>query len=192
MAGDNKIEYGIERVTIWPITAESGNTITYAEDPIRVYGAVSLKLSPLGDSTIVYADNSAYITEVSNNGYEGTWESYQIPEEIQLKILGMVKDKNGAIIEKSDAKIKSFGFSYQFIGDQKDARIFAPYCSLSQRPNDEKTTKGETAEPGAYSLAFNMAPRISDKVVRIKLYKSETNAAKYDNFFDAPYEIEED
>lgn len=186
---NNKIEYGIENVILWPIESEVGDEITYAAEPLKVPGAVALKLSPLGDSTTIHADNTAYITISANNGYEGEWESYQLPEEVTTIILGQIKDSNGALIEKSDARIKSFGMAYEFIGDKKNARIFAPYCSLTQRPGDEKTTKGESAEPGAFVFNFNMAPRLSDKVVRIKLYE---DSPAYATFFEKPYEVKFD
>ena len=182
----NKIEYGVEKVHIWVIESEVNGEVTYAEDAIKVPGAVALKLSPLGDATTIYADNTAYFTISSNNGYEGEWESFQIPEDIQTKILGLEKDSNGALIEKADARLKSFGMSYQFIGDTSNAKVFAPYCSLTQRPSDEKTTKGESVDPSAYTLQFNMAPRPSDKVVRVKIYE---DSPSYENFFEAPYSI---
>ena len=186
---NNKIEYGIEKIKIWPIETETGDEITYSDKSINWPGAVSLKLTALGDTTNIHADNSAYITIVANNGFEGEMESYQLPEEVALEILGQIKDSNGALIEKSDARIKSFGMAYEFIGDKKNARIFAPYCSLTQRPGDEKTTKGESVEPGAYVFNFNMAPRLSDKVVRIKLYEG---SPAYATFFEKPYEVKFD
>lgn len=186
---NNKIEYGIENIHIWPIETETGDEITYSPEVIKWPGAVTLKLTALGDTSNIYADNSAYITIVANNGYEGEMETYQLPVEVLLKILGQTKDSNGAIIEKSDAKIKSFGMAYQFIGDKKNARLFSPYCSLTQRPGDEKTTKGESVEPGAYVFNFNMAPRLSDKVVRVKLYEG---SSAYPTFFEKPYEVKFD
>ena len=77
--------------------------------------------------------------------------------------------------------------TYQFVGDKKNARLFAPYCSLTQRPSDEKTTKGESVDPGTYVFNFNMSPRLKDKVVRVKVYE---DSAVYKTFFETPYEPE--
>ncbi|WP_100065113.1 major tail protein [Miniphocaeibacter massiliensis] len=184
---NNKYEYGIENVHIWPIENENGQDIEYAKTPIRVLGAVTMKLSPIGDSSTIYADNSAYVTISANGGYEGEWESYQLPEEMETKILGIIKDNNGALIESSEAKQKNFGISFQFIGDQNNARVFGFYCSMSQRPSDEKTTKGESVEPTANVFTFKMMPRLKDKLVKAKLYE-DRNPEAYAKFFDAPYE----
>ena len=70
MEEKNKVRFGLKNVHVCSIT-ESAGSITYGK-PTAWKGAKSLTLDPEGDTNTYYADNTAYFTTNTNNGYSGS------------------------------------------------------------------------------------------------------------------------
>ena len=119
----------------------------------------------------------------SNTGYEGDLEVALVPEEFEIEILGNIKDDNGAIIEKSDAKQKNFAIAFQFSGDVEETRHILYNCSAT-RPNLEGATKEDSTAPQTDTLSLSVNPNIETKIVKSKLRSSQVG---YDTFFKTPY-----
>lgn len=145
MADTNKIKYGIKNATIFPATIAADGSATYST-AIPVPGSVSLSLDQQGETNIFWADNIAYYTGVSNNGYEGDWEVAKLPDAVLTEILGFVDDTNGVLIEDANAPVKHFAFAFQFEGDAHARRHILYNCTMN-RPSVASATKEEGIEP---------------------------------------------
>ena len=145
MADTNKIKYGIKNATIFPATIAADGSATYGT-AIPVPGSVSLSLDQQGETNIFWADNIAYYTGVSNNGYEGDWEVAKLPDAVLTEILGFVDDTNGVLIEDANAPVKHFAFAFQFEGDTHARRHILYNCTMN-RPSVASATKEEGIEP---------------------------------------------
>ncbi|MCQ2911886.1 MAG: phage tail protein, partial [Clostridia bacterium] len=88
-----KVKFGLKNCYYAKIT-ESG----YAT-PVRLPGAVSLTLSPVGETSEFYADDALYFGEKVNNGYDGSLELALIPESFRKDCLGEVLDSNNVLKE---------------------------------------------------------------------------------------------
>lgn len=177
----NKVKYGLEKVHIWPITFVDGKSV-YGK-VFRIPGAVNVSFSATGNNDPFYADNVVYHNAISNTGYEGDLEVALIPEEFEIEVLGNIKDDNGAIIEKSDAKQKNFAMGFQFSGDVEETRHVLYNCSAT-RPNLEGSTKENSATPQTDTLSLVVSPDVETKDVKAKLRSSQVG---YDTFFETPY-----
>ena len=145
MADTNKIKYGIKNATISPTTIAANGSATYGT-AISVPCSVSLSLDQQGETNIFWADNIAYYTGVSNNGYEGDWEVAKLPDAVLTEILGFVDDTNGVLIEDANAPVKHFAFAFQFEGDAHARRHILYNCTMN-RPSVASATKEEGIEP---------------------------------------------
>ena len=78
--GENKVKFGLKNVHVAAVTEGEDGAYTF-ETPERIKGAVSMALSPVGDTTSFYADDEEYFTSIANNGYDGTLEMALIPND---------------------------------------------------------------------------------------------------------------
>lgn len=181
---ENKVKYGLKNVHVWPITAESASETTYGE-VIKISGAVSLSLKTKGENVQFYADDTVYFSEYSNDGYEGDLEIALVPKAFEIGILGMVEDKNGAIVESKDSKPKKYAMAFEFDGDITQTRHILYNCTSSRADIEGKTTEGKK-DPQTEKISIVVMPRMNDGYVKAKMVKGKTG---YDNFFTTPYVV---
>lgn len=180
----NKVKFGLKNVHVFPIIDDKESGVTFGE-VIKVPGAVNLSLDAEGDSNEFYADDVIYWSEFSNNGYSGDLEIALIPEDFETKILGSMKDKNGAIVEKADAKSVPYALAFEFDGDKNKTRhIF--YHVTSSRPSVEGQTKEDKTDPKTDKISLKAIPATDTKIVKAKINEGATG---YDDFFKAPYVV---
>jgi phi13 family phage major tail protein len=180
----NKIKFGLRNVHYAVITEASDGTVTYAE-PKRLPGGVSLTLTPAGDTSEFYADDSSYYAEATNNGYDGEMEVANITDEFRVDALGD-EYADGVMYENADAVGKKFALLFEFQGDKKAKRHALYYCSAA-RPNVSGATKGATTEPQTSTLSFTSRPRPADKLVKADS-TPEIQPAAYDAWYSAVHE----
>lgn len=155
----NKVMFGLEKVHVAFKTTEGYDT------PTVIPGAVNLSLSAEGDTNIFYADNIAYFSMTSNNGYTGDLEMALIPDEVLAEMLGWEIDDNGMLIEVADGEQKEFALLFEVKGNEKNKRYVYYNCKAS-RPTQEYGTKGGTVEPNTQTLTVAITPiEIGDKTV---------------------------
>ncbi|WP_130807647.1 major tail protein [Senegalia massiliensis] len=186
MAGEkNKIVFGLENVHVAFLDETTGTF----EAPIKIPGAVNLALNPEGEESTFYADNIAYFSMTSNNGYTGDLEMALVPDDVLVKMLGWEKDSNGMLVEIADGVQKPFALLYQVKGNVKNKR-YVYYNCKSSRPTKEHGTKAENVEPNTETLTLKVTPtEISGKLItKGVLELSETNQSVYDSFFDSVVE----
>lgn len=177
----NKVKYGLKNVHYAVITNING-AITYAT-PVLIPGAVNLSLSPLGDKTEFYADDTSYFVANNNSGYEGDLEVALIPDSFKVDVMGETIDENGAQIENANTIPKDFALLFEFNGD-KNATRHVIYNVNAARPNIEGSTKNNAIEVKTETISITASPAIDTGDVKAKLKPTDTG---YSTFYSAVY-----
>ena len=183
MADTNKIKYGIKNATIFPATIAADGSATYGT-AIPVPGSVSLSLDQQGETNIFWADNIAYYTGVSNNGYEGDWEVAKLPDAVLTEILGFVDDTNGVLIEDANAPVKHFAFAFQFEGDAHARRHILYNCTATKTAVSSATTT-QTKDVQTETLNLNAVPLPNGYP---HAQATENEATVYAGWYTTPYQ----
>ena len=188
---ENKIKYGLKSVYYAKATIDSSGAATYGT-PVALPGAVSLSLSPQGDTNDFYADNITYWTSVANNGYEGDLELARIPDEFKEKILGYIKSEKNVLVEDVNASPVHFALLFQFEGDQKATRHVMYNCTAT-RAEASGETKGESIEPQTETVTINAKSIYvstlgtgGKDIVKGETYQS-TDTTTYNTWFSTVY-----
>lgn len=177
----NKVQFGLKNVHVAFLTEA---TLTYAA-PVAIPGAVKLTLSPEGEETEFYADDIAYFTATSNQGYKGDLEAALIPDAVLAEALGWEVDSNGVLVEIADGAQKPFALLGEIQGDESGRR-FAYYKCLAARPTNEHGTKGKSIEPNTQALTLTVSPiEIDGELVVKGKTTATTGAATYDAWYTA-------
>lgn len=182
---NNKIQFGLKNVHYAKITGyDSNGKPTYAT-PVPIPGAVNISMEAQGDSSKFYADNRAYYTQVTNDGYEGDLEVALIPNSMLVDIYGFDLDATTKVItEKNDAIDSEFALLFQFEGDKKNT-LHCLYNCKSTRPQIAGATTTESTEPQTQTVTITASP-LADGVVRRKTTEDTPDAVK-NAWFTAVY-----
>ena len=180
----NKVKFGFKNCYYATITEGAGGTITYGT-PVQLRGAVSMSLSPSGETTEFYADDGLYFSQPNNNGYEGTLELALIPEDFKIACLGATKDTNNVLTEDATRPNTPFALLCEFTGDDK-ARRFVFYHCMATRPDVASTTRGESLEVQTETLNLTIRPN-ADGVVKAET-GDETTSTTYDGWYSEVYD----
>lgn len=188
MADTNKIRYGIKGCYYAVATIAADGSATYST-PKALPGAVSLSLSPEGDTSPFYADNIVYYTSVANNGYSGDLELAKIPDDFLTDCLGYITDTNGVMVEDAGAAAVPFALIFQFEGDAHAKRNVLYRC-VAARPDVAGDTKAESIEPKTETISITATTVYNatlDKDV-VKASCTPTEATQYNGWNSAVYQ----
>lgn len=182
----NKIRYGLKNVYYAKLTT-GDNGVSYAT-PVAMPGAVSLEMSPEGDTYIKYADNIAYYVRAVNNGYSGTLELTVLPDSFRSDILGEITDDtNDLKYEVADADSSPFALLFQFEGDENATRYVLYNCT-AQRPTvtgatveDSMEAQDETFDLTATPLVYNQ-----ESIIKGRALESDTSYSAWFNAVTLP------
>lgn len=181
----NKIKYGLSNVYYAVIESMSDAGVPTYATPVKFPGAVSLSLDAQGDSTPFYADNIVYWTGVANNGYEGDFEVARVIDTFEADVLGVVTDKNGALVEIASVQPKQFALLFQFEGDESATRHVLYNCTVT-RPEVSGQTVEDSIEPQTETLNLTATTvyntSYEENIVKAKAPKT---AAAYAEWFTA-------
>ena len=188
MADTNKIRYGIKNCYYAVATISSTNTATYST-PVALPGAVSISLSPEGETNPFYADNIIYYTSVSNSGYTGDLELAKIPDTFMTDCLGYVTDSNGILIEDANANPVHFALMFQFEGDAH-AKRFVMYNCVATRPEVSSNTKEAAITPNTETVSLTCTTiynAVLDKDF-VKASATPAQTSQYNNWLSQVYQ----
>lgn len=177
----NKVKYGLSSVHYAVITDTAG-VITYGT-PVPMPGAVELTLNPKGEKLEFYADNMEYVSEETNQGYEGNLTVALISDQFKKDVLGWEEDKNGVIFESRDAKTKNIALLYEFEGDANKTRRISYNVSVG-RPGAGSKTNQKGKEVQVDTMTITASPAVDTGHVNGKVEQSQT---PYDTWFDSVY-----
>lgn len=188
MPKENKVRFGLKNChyALLTETIVDNRTVYSYGTPKRIPGAVSLSMDMQGGLSRFFADDIAYYTTYSHQGYEGDLTIAEIPESVSIDIFGDTKDENGAIVETNLLQPKEFAFLFEFDGDQKATRHVLYKCTMT-RPGLTGDTKEDTAEPQTSTLTLSAAPRGDGKVHTRT--SSSMDSSTYDGWYDEVYDV---
>lgn len=182
MAKKNKVNFGLKKATFFPVTEDGHGTA------IQALGAVNVSMAPSGSSNPFYAEDTNFYNTVSNTGWSGDLEVANLPDEFFTECLGWMKDKNGALVEVSDAVPRKFAFAFEVMGDQAKRRnVF--YSCTATRPNADGATTEESATPKTQTVTITAVPKEIDcggatvYTARAIFQEDTTDAESWANFW---------
>lgn len=179
-----KVKFGFKNCYYATVTENGGGSYTYGT-PVQLKGAVSISLSPSGDNTEFYADDSLYWSDENNNGYEGTLELALVPDDFAIACLGVTKDTNNVLTENATSTTSPFALLCEFTNDD-GATKFAFYNCHATRTDINGTTKGENKEVQTETLNITIRPR-ADGLVKNKTSDTTTSGV-LEGWYTAVYE----
>lgn len=183
----SKVKFGLSNVYYAIATIAANGSASYGT-PVRIPGAVSLSMDPVGDAVQFYADNITYFKNTPNAGYEGTLEIALVPDSFRKDVLGDIEDSNGVLTENANAAAVSFALLFQFEGDTDATRHVIYNCSAA-RPSVASATKEESIEVQTEELSLTAGtiyiPALDTDVTKAKAKKTDT---PYSNWFSSVYQ----
>ena len=187
MADTNKVvRFGLSNVHYAPLDEETGEYST----PKRILGAVQMTTTAEGDSSTFNADNGPFYVTSANSGYTGQLQIAAADDQLLIDLLGYEKDKNGMVVEPSDAIVKPFALMFEISSNVKPQR-FVFYSVTLSRPSTEANTMSDTVEPDTLTLDFTAIAKEfeygseSRPFVKGHLTKDADTATAYAKFFEA-------
>jgi len=153
----NKVKFGLKNVHYALLTVSEEGAVSFGA-PVPIPGAVSMSLSPQGETETFYADDIAYYVSTANNGYQGDLEIALLPDSFRTDVLREVEDKTDhVLVEKSTAEPQPFALLYQFTGDQQ-ASLRVLYNCAAARPSEASSTIKNTKTPTTDTLSLTASP----------------------------------
>ena len=160
------------------------------DTPIHIPGTVNLDLTSEGKENAFAADNNPkYYDSYSNNGYSGSLEVAQLPDEVLVAIFNFVKDSVGGLVETGDSTSERFALLFGVDGDVDEAR-YCLYNVVAGRPTAKHTTTSDSKTPDTEScdISASAAPWVlvdGHAVTKRSLVRTDTSATVYDAWYDA-------
>lgn len=153
----NKVKFGLKNVHYALLTVSEEGAVSFGA-PVPIPGAVSMSLSPQGETETFYADDIAYYVSTANNGYQGDMEIALLPDSFRTDVLREVEDETDhVLVEKSTAEPQPFALLYQFTGDQQ-ASLRVLYNCAAARPSEASSTIKNTKTPTTDTLSLTASP----------------------------------
>lgn len=153
----NKVKFGLKNVYYALLTVSEEGAVSFGA-PVPIPGAVSMSLSPQGETETFYADDIAYYVSTANNGYQGDLEIALLPDSFRTDVLREVEDETDhVLVEKSTAEPQPFALLYQFTGDQQ-ASLRVLYNCAAARPSEASSTIKNTKTPTTDTLSLTASP----------------------------------
>lgn len=184
----NKMHFDLQNVHYAPATIGEDGTFSYGKWKAHK-GAMSIDLSPEGDSSTIRADGIDYIVVNNNNGYSGDLNVVSADDEFKRDCVGEVLDEEKNIqYEDADAMTPHFALSFEFKGDVKNKRHVFYNCTCG-RPNVTGENKDNQKEPDTDTYSIKASPavfKIGEEEKHIVKGNSipETDEEVYKNWFD--------
>lgn len=181
---ENKVEFGLNNVYY----AIYNETTKEYETPKRLKGAVNLTLSGEGEDYVFYADNMAYYSSKTNNGYSGDGEFANLTVDFYKDLLGWELDQNGALVEIADAKQVPFALLFEVEGDEAKRKVVYYYCKVGKTGDENKTIEGNK-EVATKKFPISILPLdVNGKmIVKSSILPTAENKTKYDGFYNEVY-----
>ena len=182
-----RIRYGFSNLYYAIATEGAGGALTYGT-PVAIPGAKNMSMTAAGNQFTESADNTAWYSGTTNDGYTGTieFEDTAAADTFLETVLGRTKATNGLVVEAADDQPKEFAVMGQFElrGATEVGKRAVFYRVTASRPD----IGGETTEVGsAPTIARNVVnvtalPRINDNKVQASAISTDTI---YSSFFTA-------
>ena len=177
----NKVSFGLSQVHIGTFTVGDEGAVVLGT-PYHVPGAVKLSFKPEGDSNTFYADNSAYYSKFSDNGFSGDLEMARFPDEFKVQFLGSVKLDDGGVAQVKGAKNPNVYIAFQTEGDIQSRRGILYNVALGGI-EEEKSTTEDKMEVTTEKIGITV---VGDNITGITKATYNVGDAGYETLFSAP------
>lgn len=158
----NKVHFDLTNVYVAPLTFEGGVPAFGA--PKRLPGAISMDLSPQGNTVKLRADGIVYYSTTSNSGYEGDLNLAMVPDWFRSECLGeKLTEKDKVLVENALAEPSPFALLYEFLYDKKHRR-HAIFSCMAGRVNVKGENKDNQKDPDTETLRLTAVPLPDGKV----------------------------
>ena len=187
----DKITFGMKGARVFPVTGETDGFPTYGT-AVDWKGARESSYSPVGEDTVIYADDIEYHVIAGTKSIEGTFTMLTMPEDLKVKALGYVKDTKGAYAVGAGTK-QNVGIIFEstVVDDTgvEDRELHVLYRVSLSTPEEANKTKEGTAEAKEFSVPFKaLQVTQSDKTFsEFILRKSEVSDTVYSAALTAMY-----
>lgn len=171
MADNGKVRFGLSKLYYAILTEGSSNAWA---TPVAIPGAVSMDLSDNGSSNTFYADNIAYYKSISNNGYSGSLEVAQIPDQMLTDVWGMTINTSGVLLEKSGIQPKAFALLFQVDTDGVNELNVLYKVTPTSKPQSNPATVEDSVTPFTSSFDFEATPLVTGATAQLDLIKAKT------------------
>ena len=193
----NKVQFGLKNFHVAPLTFTTNQDYPAAKIPsfgsyTHIPGAVSIAVTPEGETTNFYADDMLYYVSELNNGYSGTIELAYIRPEDYVLLWGDT-NTDDVLVEAADkTDSKHFAIAFEFMNDQARTRHVI-YDVTFERAAINGSTTTETKEPQTTTLNFRAVPRppgLESGGLNVRASKTDANTAGtpdtiYNGWFNA-------
>lgn len=169
---------------------EDGSVVFYK--PQRINGAMSMDISPEGETVKIRADGIDYIVNTSNNGYSGSITFVKVPDHFRIACLAEKLDTvNGIQYEDANAEPDPFALLFEFVGDVKNIRHIM-YNNMSSRVPLVSENKETQKEPDTEELEITSSPAVlmieGEQRSIVKAHTNEdTKPDVYNNWYTQVY-----
>ena len=186
-----RIRFGFSNLYYALATEGAGGALTY-ETPVKIPGAKSMTMTAAGQQFTESADNVAWYSGNTNDGYTGSieFEDTAAADLFLETVLGQTKGNNGLVVESADDEAKEFAVLGQFElrGGTEVGKRAVFYRVTASRPDVNGETKEAGSAPNVATNVVNLTalPRINDNHVKGSAVSTDTI---YENFFAAVPEI---
>ena len=176
---ENKVVFGLKNVHYALRTGTSAQGVPQWSTPVAVAGAVNLTLSQVGNENKFYADNIAFYTSQTNQGYSGDLEIARIPDQMLQDIWGLtLHATDKTLTESNQTNTVYFALLFQIDGDE-DNEYHVLYNCTATRPNIEGATATDTKEPKTQTVSLSATPlETSGGEVRARTTANTTSTVK--------------
>lgn len=181
MAEENKVRFGLSRLTIFFKAAEGW------EAPISIPGVTECSRTAQVNSNDFYADNVLYFRANADTGDEIQVTTAFFPDAVKARMLGWAIDSKGALVRTTDGTPEEFAMAYQVEGDKKP-RAKVVYSNIASVPSETATTKGENIEVQTEQLTIrSKAIEVAGKNTVDAVLNQSDDPDAFATFFDNVY-----
>lgn len=178
---ENKIVYGVSNLHFGTYTVSTSGTVTLGT-PYHLPGTVNISMDPESEESTFYADNVAYWTGYTDNGYTGEIENANFTDEFKTKFLNYIELDDDGIAQIKGQQNKQVYMMFQCEGDVESRRGIFYNVTLGQISR-EYATQEATTEPQTATLPFTVIGDNGTGIIKAFYGK---DAAAYTTIFVTP------
>lgn len=178
---ENKVVFGVSNLHFGTYTINDQNEVVLGT-PYHLPGTVNISLDAEAESNKFYADNVAYWTGYSDNGYTGTIENALFTDEFKTTFMNYIALNDGGVAQIKGKQNKPVYMMFQAEGDQEAHRHILYNVALGQVTREYATTE-DTVEPQTASLDFTVSGDNGTGIVRASYRPADS---EYNTMFTTP------
>ena len=178
---ENRIVYGVSNLHFGTYTVGTNGTVSLGT-PYHLPGTVNISMDPQTEENTFYADNVAYWTGYTDNGYAGDIENANFTDEFKVQFLNYVELDDDGIAQIKGMANKPVYMCFQCEGDQESRRGIFYNVTLGQITRAYQT-KEANIEPQTATLPFTVIGDNKTGIIKVFYGKQAT---AYNTIFTSP------